>query len=138
MANKDNSVEPLGTTEFKRLSSSTMDARSSGRTGVAHAVVPAEFAENARGSTLRIEMPVRTADENGSPAIAIAYSTASAGNSQWQEFEIDGEYQTVSFDYAISPNARAGDHYIGVWADPEGQVRAANVGNIAVSILPAQ
>lgn len=72
------------------------------------------------GGDIRITVRARAAHSKPAEAMAVAYFSAGAGDSDWQKFTLTPEFTDHSFTYAPGQPSEKGNDYIGIWPDIAG------------------
>lgn len=118
-----NLVEPgasssSGSTVIVR--SQLAQAEPSGKTAGVSLTIPAEVVRDIAGRPTRITVWLRQARSRPAKRFAVAYSTAGSGNSGWIVFNAGTAFSDHSFDFRIPASQASNAHYIGFWADLDG------------------
>ena len=133
-----NVVEPQSSGSVLVRSTRT-EATSAGSTHGAFATIPVEQSNTLAGKTIEITVHARQASDTGSRSFSAAYSTASAGNSGWQDFDLGVSFAAYSFRFAVPAVAVEANNpdFIGIWADKTGSGKGVEVRSITVTVVPA-
>ena len=98
--------------------------------------VPGDLRAQVHNRFLRVTAIARRAAENGADAFAIAYATATAGASGWNEFDLDDDFRAFEFVYLRSsePGDPAPDSIV-IRADPSGDGGGIDLRFVGIEIL---
>lgn len=98
--------------------------------------IPGDLRGQVHNRFLRITAIARRAADNGSEAFAIAYTTVSAGASDWNEFDLDDDFRAFEFVYLRSgnPGDPAPDAIV-IRADPSGRGGGIDLRFVGIEIL---
>ena len=132
----DNTIEatPEGTVVVR---SRRVDASPSGRTNGAYATIASKNAMKLAGKTVEIIVTARKANKDSSTTLAVAYSTNSAGNSGWQDFELNANFTSFAFRYDVPSGAAEANNadYIGLWADKTGSGKGVEIQSLTLAVV---
>lgn len=129
---------PAGTTvasheEGSLIASTAARPQSGGTTGGAYLTLSSNVEERLSGRRVRVVVSARRAPQDGSPEMAVAYSTAAVGNSGWHRFALSDTLEQHAFAWHVPERRGApGRDFIGVWADTAGKGRAVIVSDVRV------
>lgn len=115
-----------------RLSGSTDNIYSAGRTGGIAFRLPDAVEEEASGRTIRVHI-LAAPVEGTSADIEVAYSTNEVGNSGWREMTIgDGPGM---LRYAVSEIVEGKGDFVGIMPDPSSTGQAIDLFALSIEIL---
>ncbi|PWW00232.1 hypothetical protein DFR52_103434 [Hoeflea marina] len=118
------------------LRSTAEDPTSGYTTGGAFIALSPEVEDLASGRTVRVTIRAATVADRPSAEFAVAYSTASVGNSGWRKFAPDSRLQSWSFDYTVPKRLQdEGEDYIGIWADTSGTGGGIRIEDIRLQLV---
>jgi len=89
--------------------------------------------ESFAGHAIRITVRARQGQLNPSETMDVAYFTAGAGDSAWQNYALSKDFTDYSFVFTPGPlNAKASTDFIGIWPSPKGQKRTIDLLSVRV------
>ena len=130
----------IGSASLQLSSTADMSSTSGGSTGGASIAIPAEIASAWSGRRIEIRLWIKK-DANAytysGHELAVAYSTADVGNSNWRRFALTNDYRQVSFFYDVpAKNNPGGVDYLGILGDADGGGGHALVDKIEITAQP--
>ncbi|SHK68103.1 phage tail tip protein J-related protein [Halomonas caseinilytica] len=112
--------DPFAGVQSALITSTAGDPGSGNTTGGTYAAIPSGATDAFEGYEVIVSIAARQPDSNASAEFAVAYSTASVGNSGWQRFSPGPTWDTYEFRYTVPEGSNSTTDYIGIWGDTAG------------------
>ncbi|WP_332768847.1 hypothetical protein [Phenylobacterium sp.] len=128
-------TDPSGSVVANLIRSTVAQTSPEGDTNTAIVRMTPEDMPAISGKTATVVVTARSAAENGSPSMRMAYSRAGVASSGWQEVALKPEFADYSFTYDVpaEPSTTAPRDFIAVWGDPEGKGRGVEVSRVRIA-----